>query len=91
MSPARDAGGHLVLILHDDASGADSVGTAKGLKALAKSDVTVDASGIPTSARGYTLIKGAELFTLDQQLGQLVVPTANGAGIRAQGVARQSS
>ncbi len=86
MAPARDSAGKLVLILHDDATGTVSVGTTKGLTPLPKSSVTVDSSGIPTTAKGYTLIKGAELFTLDQQLGQLIVPTANGAGIRAQGV-----
>ena len=32
---------------------------------LAKSDVTLPDTGQPTAAKGYTLIKGAELFTLD--------------------------
>ena len=65
MAPARDAAGNLVLILHDDTSGKVYAGTKKGLTPLAKADVKLDASGIPTAAKGYTLIKGAELFTLD--------------------------
>jgi arabinogalactan oligomer/maltooligosaccharide transport system permease protein len=56
MAPARDSSGHLVLILHDDASGKVYVGTTKGLTPLAKSDVTVSDSGQPTAAEGYTLI-----------------------------------
>jgi arabinogalactan oligomer/maltooligosaccharide transport system permease protein len=86
MSPARDKGGKLVLILHEDTSGLVYAGTKKGLTPLAKGDVKLDASGIPTSAKGYTLIKGAELFTLDKQLQALNVPTKGDAAIRPQGV-----
>jgi arabinogalactan oligomer/maltooligosaccharide transport system permease protein len=88
MAPARDSGGHLVLILHDDTSGAVYVGTAKGLQPLAKSDVALAETGQPTSAKGYTLIKGAELFTLDAQLKALTVPTTGSAAIQAQGVSQ---
>jgi arabinogalactan oligomer/maltooligosaccharide transport system permease protein len=86
MSPARDKSGNLVLILHEDGSGAVFAGTKKGLTPLAKSDVTVDESGIPTAAKGYALIKGAELFTLDQELHGLNVPTSGDAAIEPQGV-----
>jgi arabinogalactan oligomer / maltooligosaccharide transport system permease protein len=83
MAPARDSGGHLVLILQDQVSGADFVGTEKGLTPLAKSDVTAGALGI-TAAKGYTIIKGAELFAMDQTLRALKVPTHGESAIQAQ-------
>jgi arabinogalactan oligomer / maltooligosaccharide transport system permease protein len=86
MSPARDKDGNLVLILHDDASGAVYVGTKKGLTPLAKDEVKVDESGIPTGAKGYKLITGADLFTLDKELQGLNVPTKGDAAIEPQGV-----
>ena len=85
MAPARDASGKLVLILHDDASGKVYAGTSKGLTPLSKTDVKVDSSGIPVAAKGYKLIKGAELFTLDKQLAALNIPTKNDASIQPQG------
>ena len=62
------------------------VGTKKKLTPLPKSDVKVDSSGIPTSAKGYKLITGAELFTLDPKLRNYAVPTKGGAAIEPQGV-----
>jgi arabinogalactan oligomer/maltooligosaccharide transport system permease protein len=88
MAPARDSSGHLVLILHDDASGKVYVGTTKGLTPLAKSDVTVSDTGQPTAAEGYTLIKGAELFSMDPELKALIVPTTGSSAIQAQGVSQ---
>jgi arabinogalactan oligomer/maltooligosaccharide transport system permease protein len=88
IAPARDDSGKLVLILHDDASGAVFVGTTKGLTPLAKSDVELADSGQPTAAKGYKLIKGPELFTLDAQLQALRIPTHGDAAIQAQGVAQ---
>jgi arabinogalactan oligomer/maltooligosaccharide transport system permease protein len=88
MAPARDRDGRLVLILHDDASGAVYVGSRSGLKPLPKSGVTVAETGQPTAVKGYTLIKGAELFTLDAQLRALTVPTRGDAAIQAQGVSQ---
>ena len=86
-APARDKDGHLVLILRDDTSGAVFVGTQEALKPLAKSSVKVDPdTGIPIAAAGYTLIKGAELFSLDKQLSAFDIPTTGDAAIRAQGV-----
>ncbi len=85
MAPARDASGKLVLILHDDTSGKAYVGTNKGLTVLPPTDVKLDSSGIPISAKGYELIKGAELFTLDKQLAALNIPTKNDASIQPQG------
>ena len=85
-APARDDSGTLVLILHEDATGQVFAGTTKGLTPLAKPEVKVDESGIPTSAKGYTLIKGAELFSLDKELAKLTVPTSGDAAIQGQGV-----
>ena len=74
-APARDKDGHLVLILRDDTSGAVFVGTQDALKPLAKSSVKVDPdTSIPIAAAGYTLIKGAELFSLDKQLSAFDSP-----------------
>ena len=86
MAPAHDKDGKLVLILHEDTSGLVYAGTKKGLTPLAKGDVKIDETGIPTSAKGYTLIKGAELFTLDQQLQGFNIPTHGDAAIEPQGV-----
>jgi arabinogalactan oligomer/maltooligosaccharide transport system permease protein len=88
MAPARDSSGKLVLILHDDASGKVYVGTTKGLTPLAKSDVTVADTGQPTAAKGYTLVKGAELFSMDAELKALIVPTTGNSAIQAQGVSQ---
>jgi arabinogalactan oligomer/maltooligosaccharide transport system permease protein len=89
MAPARDSGGKLVLILHDDASGAVYAGTSKGLTPLAKSAVTISPdTGQPTAAKGYTLIKGAELFSLDAQLRGLEIPTKGDSAIQSQGVSQ---
>ena len=85
MAPARDGGGHLVLILRDDATGKNFVGTQDGLKPLAAGDVKAGALGI-TAAKGYELVKGNELFTIDKQLSNYVVPVGENAGIRPQGL-----
>ena len=86
MAPARNASGDLVLILHEGASGKVFVGTRKGLTLLSPSDVKVDASGIPLSAKGYKLITGAGLFSLDKELRGFDVPTQGDAAIQPQGV-----
>jgi arabinogalactan oligomer / maltooligosaccharide transport system permease protein len=85
LAPARDSAGHLVLIMRDETGGKVYLGTTKGLKELKKTDVTIGESGQPTAAKGYTLIKGSELFTLDQQLRDFKVPTTAGAAIEPQG------
>jgi arabinogalactan oligomer/maltooligosaccharide transport system permease protein len=86
MAVARDRGGNLVLILHDQGKGGQVyVGTEKGLTPLAKGDYTLDDLGQPASARGYTLVKGAELFGLDQQLRSFKVPTTGVSAIQPQG------
>ena len=89
MTPARDPAGKLVMILHDDSSGAVFVGTTKGLTPLPKADVKVSPdTGQPIAAKGYALIKGAALFTLDAQLQNFAIPTRGGAAIQPQGVSQ---
>jgi ABC-type sugar transport system permease subunit len=87
LAPARNSSGDLVLLLRDETSGKVYVGTKKGLTPLPKSDVTLSEAGPPSAAKGYTLIKGAELFTLDQQLRTFEVPTKGDAAIQPQGTA----
>jgi arabinogalactan oligomer/maltooligosaccharide transport system permease protein len=87
LAPARDSSGKLVLLMHDETGGKVYVGTTKGLTELKKSDVTLGSTGQPTSAKGYTLIKGAALFALDQQLRNYKVPTTGGSTIQPQGTA----
>jgi arabinogalactan oligomer/maltooligosaccharide transport system permease protein len=85
MAPARDPHGRLVMILHDDATGAVFAGDTHGLMPLAKSAVKVNSSGEPTSAAGYTLVKGADLFKLDAQLQSFDIPTHGKAALKPQG------
>jgi arabinogalactan oligomer/maltooligosaccharide transport system permease protein len=85
MAVARTSSGKLVLLLRDPAGGKVYLGTTKGLTELPKSDVTVGPTGPPTAAKGYTLVKGAELFALDRQLRSYKVPTAGDAAFRPQG------
>jgi arabinogalactan oligomer/maltooligosaccharide transport system permease protein len=84
MAAARDASGKLVLILQDDASKKDYVGTQKGLTPLPADAVTATGGGI-SAAKGYTILHGIALFNLDKQLQTYVVPIG-AAGIRPQGI-----
>lgn len=85
MAPSRNKDGALVMILRDDA-GAVFAGTRKGLTPLPKNSVQVDASGRPISAKGYTLIKGAALFSLDAELRDFNIPTHGNAALQPQGI-----
>jgi ABC-type sugar transport system permease subunit len=86
MAPARDADGHLVLVLANADTGATYVGSPDGLKAVARDAVKVSADGVVVSApAGYKLVKGNELFTLDKQLQDYTIPTAGDSAIRPQG------
>jgi arabinogalactan oligomer/maltooligosaccharide transport system permease protein len=83
MAPARDASGNLVLILQDQTTSDTYVGTAKGLKPLPKSDVATGALGI-TAAKGYTIVKGPELFAMDRELRAFHVPASGQSAISPQ-------
>ena len=87
IAPARDSSGKLVLIMRDETGGKVYVGTTKGLAELPKGDVNLGPTGQPTAAKGYTIITGAELFALDQQLRDYKVPTTGDAAIQPQGTA----
>jgi len=86
MAPARDASGQLVLILQDDTTRANFVGTPKGLTPLPAGSVKTNALGI-ASASGYRIVKGAELFALDATLQTFAVPTSGDKAIRPQTIA----
>jgi ABC-type sugar transport system permease subunit len=86
MAVARSSSGNLVLLLHDQGKGGKVyVGTEKGLEPLAKGTYTIGPTGQPASAKGYGLLKGAELFSLDQQLRTFKVPTTGVSAIEPQG------
>ncbi|MEJ7792007.1 MAG: ABC transporter permease subunit [Gaiellaceae bacterium] len=85
MAPARDAGGNLVLLLVDDTTGDQFVGSHGGLEPLDRETLKLGEFGtIEAAPSGYTLVKGAELLRLDTQLSSFTVPTESGA-IRSEG------
>ena len=85
MAPARDADGEFVLLLIDEDTGNAFVGTREALTPLARSDVQSDELGI-TGAKGYMLIRGEELITLDKELSGFTVPTRGDAAIQPEGL-----
>jgi arabinogalactan oligomer/maltooligosaccharide transport system permease protein len=88
LAPARDASGDLVLLLVNEDTKTEYVGTRKGLTELPKGTLSVDDQGVVTTASpDYKLITGAELFTLDRELAAYLVPTEGDAAIQPQGTA----
>ncbi len=85
MAVARDSSRKIVLILRDEESGKVYAGTPSGLTELPRSAVTVGKVGPPTAARGYTIVKGADLFELDKELLAYRVPTSADTSLRPQG------
>jgi arabinogalactan oligomer / maltooligosaccharide transport system permease protein len=83
MAVAHDSSGALALILEDQVSHKDFVGTEKGLTPLPAGRVKSGALGI-TAVQGYTLVKGNELFALDQTLRNFHVPTTGESSITPQ-------
>ncbi len=84
MAPAEQ-GGQLVLILKDDATGQYYAGSKDGLKPLPKSDVTENI-GIISAAKGYDIVKGPKLLSLDRQLSALKIPSGGDKAIQAEGL-----
>ncbi|HET7568555.1 MAG TPA: ABC transporter permease subunit [Gaiellaceae bacterium] len=80
MGVAR-SGGRLVLILQDQTTHKNFVGDGSGLKPLPPGSVKTNALGV-VSAQGYTLLKGADLFSLDKTLSTFAVPTTGDKAIR---------
>ena len=86
MAVARDDSGKLVLVLVDQDTGKTYVGDKEGLKPLPQDSVATNADGTITSATGYTLVKGNELFTLDRTISSYSVPVGDQGAIRPQGL-----
>ena len=86
MAPAHDASGKLVLVLVDQDTNKPYLGSPTGLKALPVGSVHVNGDGEVTSATGVTLVKGNQLFTLDQALSKYTVPVGEDKAIRPQGL-----
>ena len=85
MTPARDSGGGLVLILVDEVTGSAYVGTREDLEPLPPDAVTTEA-GVVTGASGYTLVKPNELLALDRELNEYIVPSGGRRAIRPEGL-----
>jgi arabinogalactan oligomer/maltooligosaccharide transport system permease protein len=85
LSPALDKQGKLVLLLVDDATKKPYVGTREGLTPLPRGKATI-AGGAITAAPGYTLLKGAKLFTLDTALANYRVPISGSHAIHPEGI-----
>jgi ABC-type sugar transport system permease subunit len=86
MAVARDDSGKLVLVLVDQDSGKTYVGDKEGLKPLPQDSVATNADGTITSATGYKLVKGNELFQLDRTISSYSVPVGDQGAIRPQGL-----
>ena len=85
MTPARDEDGELVILLVDEESGKPFVGTREGLEPLTADEVRRSPDGVITAAKGYEVVTGAELFTLDKTLSSFTVPTSGSAAVRPEG------
>lgn len=85
MTPARDSGSGLVLILVDEVTENAFVGTREGLEPLPAGDVAIEA-GVVTRAAGYTLVKPNELLALDAELSAYIVPSGGSRAIRPEGL-----
>ncbi|GGL91637.1 ABC transporter permease subunit [Micromonospora yangpuensis] len=81
------AGGPLVFLVTDPATGAVSAGDGDGLRPLDPAEVTVAAGGRVTEARGYTVLNVGQASLRSQEITDLVVPTAGGA-LRSSGLSR---
>ena len=86
MAAARDANGHLVLVLLNTDTDKAFIGSPDGLKPLPRDAVKTNPDGVVVSASGYALVKGNEVFTLDKQLSTYTVPTQGDSAIRPQGL-----
>jgi arabinogalactan oligomer/maltooligosaccharide transport system permease protein len=86
MAPTRDAGGELVLVLVDDTTGQAYLGRTSGLEDIDPATVGVDDFGYLLPPPGLTLIEGEDLFAIDADLADFVVPLEGGGAIRTEGV-----
>ena len=86
MAPTRDVGGELVLVLVDDTTGQAYLGRTSGLEDIDPATVGVDDFGYLLPPPGLTLIEGEDLFAIDADLADFVVPLEGGGAIRTEGV-----
>ena len=86
MAPTRDAAGELVLVLIDDTTGQTYLGRSTGLEEIDPSTVAVDDFGSVIPPTGFTALEGADLFAVDAELADFLVPLEGGGVIRAEGV-----
>jgi arabinogalactan oligomer / maltooligosaccharide transport system permease protein len=84
IAPARDRSQHFLFVMKDDSTGKTYIGTKDGLKPIPRSDVTFS-DGAIVAARGYRLVKGTELGSINQQLSTFTVPAGGDKAIQAQG------
>jgi len=86
MTPTRDGSGELVLVLIDDMTGQTYLGRTSGLEEIDPATVSVDDYGSIVPPAGLTALQGPDLFAIDAELADFLVPLEGGGVIRTEGV-----
>jgi arabinogalactan oligomer / maltooligosaccharide transport system permease protein len=86
MAAARDDNGNLVLLLVDEDTGKQYVGSKEGLKPLPAGSLEESGGIFTKTPAGYKLILGQGLVGLDKELSAFTVPTTGDNAIRAEGL-----
>jgi arabinogalactan oligomer / maltooligosaccharide transport system permease protein len=86
MAPARTENGGLVLLLVDEDTGKQYVGSKEGLKPLPAGSLEESGGIFTKTPASYKLILGQELVGLDKELSAFTVPTSGDNAIRAEGL-----
>jgi arabinogalactan oligomer/maltooligosaccharide transport system permease protein len=86
MAPAREENGDLVLLLVDEDTGKQYVGSKDGLKPLPAGSLEESGGIFTKTPAGYKLILGQQLVGLDKVLSAFTVPTTGDNAIRAEGL-----
>jgi ABC-type sugar transport system permease subunit len=86
MAPAHAENGDLVLLLVDEDTGKQYVGTKEGLTPLPAGSLEESGGIFTKTPEGYKLIGGTELVGLDKELSAFTVPTTGDNAIRAEGL-----
>jgi ABC-type sugar transport system permease subunit len=86
MAPARDKNSDVVLLLVDEDTGKQYVGTKDGLTPLPAGSLEESGGIFTKTPAGYKLILGQELVGLDKELSAFTVPTTGDNAIRAEGL-----
>jgi arabinogalactan oligomer / maltooligosaccharide transport system permease protein len=86
MAPARDEHGNLVLLLVDEDTGKQYVGSKDSLKPLPAGTLEESGGIFTKTPTGYKLILGQQLVGLDKELSAFTVPTTGDNAIRAEGL-----